>query len=304
MESLNIIEFIPPSVIDSYRRYGYAEPGGHPDFTDPQDIMSLYNYPKLDLIAALMDQSATNTGKEIQRLTSVFQKNNCKRVLDLASGAGRHVLGLADEGFTAIGADISMAQSFKSKLKDMGNHPKGGKAEFLNGDVNTLPIAENSIDGVFCMWSTIGEEPINYETVIPQVFHLLRPGGVFVIDNYNWAQKGGQSSSEHFTRERNIAGTNYEINSNVKTSFDTTRKLRYRTSQIDIENKNSNETDHVKYVCVTHTFDTDQWIEILKKYGFTDFEVVPIDRGGDSLPPEKMGEAIRIQISAKKPSLS
>ena len=71
--------------------------------------------------------------EDIPKVAHEFKKNKVKRILDLGSGSGRHIVYLAKHGFDMYGLDIS-----KSGIKISKDWLKkeGLNAKFKTGSIN------------------------------------------------------------------------------------------------------------------------------------------------------------------------
>jgi ubiquinone/menaquinone biosynthesis C-methylase UbiE len=72
---------------------------------------------------------------------------DCRSVLDVPSGAGRFLKTLASEGRQVIEADVAF-EMLEYAHGQAGR--KGISAQFLQVDASRLPLADGSVDGVFC----------------------------------------------------------------------------------------------------------------------------------------------------------
>lgn len=103
-------------------------------------------------------------------------------VLDLGSGAGndcfvaRALVGAAGK---VIGID--MTESMLAKAKSNATKLGYGNVEFRLGDIETLPVAENSVDVVVsnCVMNLVPDK----QKAFNETFRVLRPGGHFSISD-------------------------------------------------------------------------------------------------------------------------
>ncbi|HJW08692.1 MAG TPA: class I SAM-dependent methyltransferase [Holophagaceae bacterium] len=102
-------------------------------------------------------------------------------VMDLACGAGRHLLELRRTNPAAFGVDLSPA------LLRLAPEPL--RPHLLQADMRRLPVKAASLSGI-AMWFT----PFGYfsdeanEALLHALEELLRPGGALLVDYLNAAQ--------------------------------------------------------------------------------------------------------------------
>ncbi len=99
------------------------------------------------------------------------------RVLDVACGAGRHMLALRSRGALAIGLDLS----------DHLIRRAAAVAPVVQGDMRRLPFGAGRFDGVLNMFTSFGyfEEAEENEVVLREAARVVRPGGWFLFDYLN-----------------------------------------------------------------------------------------------------------------------
>ncbi len=92
------------------------------------------------------------------------------RVLDLGCGTGATLARLRQCGLAALGLDVS------APLLELA---KARRAPLVSGQAAALPLAGDSLDGVFCecVLSAAGQP----EATLAEVHRVLRPGGLFVL---------------------------------------------------------------------------------------------------------------------------
>jgi SAM-dependent methyltransferase len=99
-----------------------------------------------------------------------------RRVLDLASGAGRHTELLRQRGRAAIGTDLSL-----TLLKERRGFPR------VRADMRCLPFAPESFDWVLNFFTSFGYFESERENflVLEEVARVVAPSGWFVMDLLN-----------------------------------------------------------------------------------------------------------------------
>ena len=115
--------------------------------------------------------AAESSERLVETIMELGQFRSGVRVADLGCGSGVFTKLLHEKGCEAVGIDIS------SKLVAIGRHSFPG-VEFLAGDVEALPFANASFDGV--LLSGIVHHLPDPGRCAAEVFRVLRPGGRFV----------------------------------------------------------------------------------------------------------------------------
>ena len=98
------------------------------------------------------------------------------RVVDLGCGSGAFTNLLQRRGYRCSGVDLSQ------KLIAIA-HAKFSDIEFLEGDIENLPFADASFDGV--LFSGVLHHFPDLSHCAAEVFRILRPGGRFVAFDPN-----------------------------------------------------------------------------------------------------------------------
>jgi ubiquinone/menaquinone biosynthesis C-methylase UbiE len=121
------------------------------------------------------NQANTNLIDSFARLT---QLATGARVADLGCGSGVFTNMLAERGYVAQGLDISAGQIELARKRYPG-------LTFLTGDVEALPYADGSLDGVFL--SAVVHHLPDASRCAAEVFRVLRPAGRVVAFDPNRA---------------------------------------------------------------------------------------------------------------------
>jgi SAM-dependent methyltransferase len=202
---------------------------------------------------------AINTKLEIDFLDKIFKKYKVKNILDVACGVGRHTISLAKKGYNVRGIDFSPYQIRKAKKEAKR---EGIKTEFMQKNANDF-LFSKKFDAAICMWSTIGEEPMQFTKVIKNVFSSLKSGGIFIIDNRSWADipKGGERTIRYSAKMKNGKVVKVRMNDQYTENF------RVRNVFYKIGGKK------FKDLCITHTLEEEEWIKEFKIAGFKKFKV-------------------------------
>ncbi len=103
-----------------------------------------------------------------------------QRVLDLGCGPGFYTAALR-----AVGADVTPVDNSEEELALAGGPPEGA----LIADAGALPLADGSVDGVFC--SNLLEHTPDAAPVIAEIERVLRPGGWAYVSWTNWYSPWG-----------------------------------------------------------------------------------------------------------------
>jgi ubiquinone/menaquinone biosynthesis C-methylase UbiE len=129
---------------------------------------------------AAVDAYDVFTAETNERLIDAFVRLSAvapgARVADLGCGSGVFTGALARRGYVCTGVDLSPKLIALAREK----HPD---IEFLEGDVERLPFADASFDGV--LLSGIVHHLPDPSRCAAEVFRILKPGGPFVAFDPN-----------------------------------------------------------------------------------------------------------------------
>ncbi len=135
-----------------------------------------------DLLAQRQRRFAKVNKREISFLEYAFRAystRSIKEVLDVACGSGRHIFGLAKQGYECTGMDYTpeRIQVAKERAKRLGVSVK-----LLQGDATRLDF-ENEFDAVLALY-ILFLLPNDDEVLkcLKLIHHALRPGGVLVCN--------------------------------------------------------------------------------------------------------------------------
>jgi ubiquinone/menaquinone biosynthesis C-methylase UbiE len=98
------------------------------------------------------------------------------RIADLGCGSGVFTNELRNQGYDPVGLDLS------PKLVALGRATYPG-LEFIEGDVEDLPFADNSLDGI--LLSGLVHHLPDPRRCAAEAFRVIRPGGAFVAFDPN-----------------------------------------------------------------------------------------------------------------------
>jgi len=123
------------------------------------------------------EEQFQSAAEEIQQLIELIGEKP-QNVLDLACGAGRHSLALADMDINVCGVDLS--RHLLSEAKRRAQHHD---IEWVQADMRQFG-REGAFDWVLCMWTSFGyfDDPHDDIEVLHRCYENLRSGGHLVID--------------------------------------------------------------------------------------------------------------------------
>lgn len=105
-------------------------------------------------------------------------KENRTEALDLACGAGRHVIYMAEHGFNVTGADVSGAglQMTKERLRNVDYE------QLVKSSMNHLPYVDSCFDAVVCTRAIYHQKVAGIKETITEIRRVLREGGAILVD--------------------------------------------------------------------------------------------------------------------------
>jgi ubiquinone/menaquinone biosynthesis C-methylase UbiE len=132
-----------------------------------------------------------------------------KAVLDVACGAGCHVIYLAEQGFDVTAADVSVTglKMTKERLQK-----RNLRANLVRCDMNCLPYAEGCFDILVCTRAIYHQKLKSIQETLLEIRRVMKGNGVLLIDflskdTYSYG-KGvrveGGTFMEHEGHERGV----------------------------------------------------------------------------------------------------
>jgi SAM-dependent methyltransferase len=169
--------------------------------------------------------------QEAALVHKLFQKNSkgeCKRLLELACGTGRHAFELEKLGYQIVATDYS--EDLLSVAQGKAKQHKS-QVDFRHQDMRELSLPEGPFDGAYCLFDSIGYVQTNsaIQQVLKGVHEHLRPDGLFICEfwhaaamlrNYEpfrerrWKTASGElfrTSSTRLDVEKQVAHVTYKI---------------------------------------------------------------------------------------------
>jgi len=143
------------------------------DFFDHHHSLDLSQFPDAD-----------ETEQELAGLISILELNDQQRIADICCGYGRHLLPLAQRGYTVFGVDIAPMMLAKARrwLEEVGVD-----ATILRADARQLPFANGSLDVVLNLFNSFGycQSEAQNQRILTESARVLRPGGKFLLETRN-----------------------------------------------------------------------------------------------------------------------
>ena len=145
------------------------------------------------------------------------QLGHTRRILDLCCGPGRHAAPLSTTGLDVVGLDLDSVA-----IRDAS--ARTPNARFVRGDMRRLPLRDQCVDAVICMWQSFGHfDGATNRAVLGEMARVVAENGRVILDLYHrdfHAARVGQrtivrdgvhvSESRVMRRERLIVRLEYE----------------------------------------------------------------------------------------------
>ena len=182
---------------------------------------------------------------EMAFLRSVFQG---RELLDVACGAGRYTIPLANAGYAMTGVDLS--DDFLDVAKQ-----RGPSVAWEKRDIRDLPW-ENRFDGALCFGNSFGYFPRNESReLLRGIARTLKSGAAFVLETGATAE----SLLPNLQRERTI-----EVGDIV---FQSTNRYDTTESRLDIEYTFAKGDERETKAAATWVFTAGEVAEMLSAAG-------------------------------------
>jgi ubiquinone/menaquinone biosynthesis C-methylase UbiE len=110
---------------------------------------------------------------------SLQKKATKSRILDLACGAGRHVIYMADQGFETHGADIS---DTGLRLTRERLRKRRLTANLVKCDMTHLPYIDSCFDVVICMRAIYHQRLAGIQNTLSEIYRVLTQDGFALTD--------------------------------------------------------------------------------------------------------------------------
>jgi SAM-dependent methyltransferase len=206
-----------------------------------------------EVFIKILEKRFQEANREVEAISKLFEQQHVPangKVLEIYCLTGKHVVGLAERGYTVMGVDMSpvMIEHAKEFARSM---EALRKASFVVGDPRRISRIlkkwRSQFDAVLSMYTYIGSYGENTdEEILKQLRRLVAPRGVVIleVDNRDYALQHLQKASiyhvdrweYHVERRLNIE----------KSSMDNTLSL-YAVKGNDLRFKTSIEVSHRVY---------------------------------------------------------
>jgi ubiquinone/menaquinone biosynthesis C-methylase UbiE len=103
-----------------------------------------------------------------------------EHLLDVPCGHGRVANRLADRGYRVTGVDRSTGFLDRARADAVD---RGVDVAYRRGDMRELPVADDSVDGAFSLFTSFGYfDDADNRRVLEEAKRVLRPGGRFLVE--------------------------------------------------------------------------------------------------------------------------
>lgn len=115
-----------------------------------------------------------------KKLLKIFKSFEVKKVLDLGSGSGRHLIDLAERNFDVLGIDYSPA-AVDLTQKWLQAKKLGAKVQIANIHETITYIEDASYDAVLAINSIHYTNIDTFKTTLNEINRILETGGVLFL---------------------------------------------------------------------------------------------------------------------------
>jgi SAM-dependent methyltransferase len=164
----------------------------------PEWFVSWFNHPAyLKLYQHRNQKEATETIDLILKATGLNPAETAKPVdgknfiqplkaLDIACGAGRHAIALAERGFWVTANDLSPALIQEAQRAAAATTGRKLGIDFIQRDMRSL-TDKNKYDLIVQLFTSFGyfEQRADDERVVQSIYAALKSGGWYVLDFFN-----------------------------------------------------------------------------------------------------------------------
>ena len=156
-----------------------------------------------DLLAQRKDRDPA-TNKELDFLERVFKNQatrSVRRVLDVACGGGRHVVGLARRGYECVGQDLTPDRVAMARARAKRS---GLSLPLSQGDATRLPYTSefDAVLALYILFLLPSDDDV--AKCLRQAHNSLRRGGLFVCNVFNPFSSGPRSLGRLIQRQRQV----------------------------------------------------------------------------------------------------
>lgn len=208
--------------------------------------------------------------------------------LDIACGAGRHTIEIAQFVPEVIGADLSEALLDEARA--------AGCKQLVRADMRALPFREEQFEIIFSLFNSFGYFSTDEEhlLLLRHWSALLKPGGVFVLDFFN-RTRVIERLVPHSTEHREIRD---DTNSPKNIRYEVHRRLSPDGSRIEKEIQRYGEGEVEEYLESVRLFTPTELTAIVTDAGF----IVEGEYGSYGGEPFDESRSPQLLLIARRPA--
>ncbi len=117
--------------------------------------------------------------RRAQQLAAVVPRNPGGVALDAGCGTGEHIGFLIEQGYRVVAFDFAHSMLVALRARFRGGGP--ARVRMLEGSVTDLPLADRSVDLVFCQSTLTFLPEVDAVAALRECARVLRPDGIAVI---------------------------------------------------------------------------------------------------------------------------